>query len=100
MPREDPDPHRGLSLPEARQHVIDAVLATRGSLHDPAFANFIQPDQDISFAELEIDSLTAIEFCLEIEDRTGIEIDPGDLVSNPSVNALSAMLTSKQAKNT
>ncbi len=99
MSREAADQHPGLSFFEARQHILDAVQATRGLLNDPALAPFLHSDRDITFVELEFDSLTAIEFCLEIEDRIGIEIDPGDLLSNPSVNALSSLLRSKRPRD-
>jgi acyl carrier protein len=57
--------------------------------------DLVQPDDDMDFAELDLDSLAAMEMCLEIEDKTGIEIDLGDLAQHPSVNALAKFMVAR-----
>jgi acyl carrier protein len=42
-----------------------------------------------TIAELAIDSLDAIEWCMEIESRGGIELDPAELSPQTSIMSLS-----------
>ncbi len=46
------------------------------------------PAADIKFDEMEIDSLSATEISLMIEDETGYVCDLGDFLCYPSVQAL------------
>ena len=50
---------------------------------------------DVSFAELELDSLSAMELCMNVEEAAGVEVELGDLVLHPSVNALAAVLAER-----
>ena len=65
-------------------------------MNDPRVAASLADDAaDLSFSELEMDSLAAMEFCIEIEERSGVEIDPADLIRYPSVVALASMLSAR-----
>lgn len=55
----------------------ERVNALRGSI-----------DADTNFVDLEMDSLTALDFCVGLEDAIGGIVEPADLVEHPSVNAL------------
>ena len=73
----------------ARQHILAAVQASIGTLHDVRFLGLADDvTRDASFSELEFDSLVEMEFCLALEEKIGIRIDPADLILHPSVNAL------------
>jgi acyl carrier protein len=79
-----------------RNHVISAIQFATGALNKEGVANKLaKPDGDMDFAELDLDSLAAMEMCLEIEDKTGIEIDLGDLAQHPSVNALAKFMVAR-----
>ncbi len=92
-------PPRGqLTREAARQHVLDAIQETVGILYDPRFADILDGgDRDVTFIELEFDSLSAMEFCLQIDDTIGIEVEPADLVLYPSINTLAEHLMAKSA---
>ncbi len=49
-------------------------------------------DADADFVDLEMDSLTALDFCVGLEDAIGGAIEPADLVEHPSINALARHL--------
>ena len=73
----------------ARKHILKAINATTSILDEPRFAACVaDPGQNIPFADLELDSLAAMEICMELEEKAGIEIDLGDLAVYPSVNEL------------
>ncbi len=81
---------------QARDHVISAIQFATGALNKEGVANKLaKPGGDMDFAELDLDSLAAMEMCLEIEDKTGIEIDLGDLAQHPSVNALAKFMVAR-----
>ena len=81
---------------QARDEIISAIHFATGALNKEGVANRLaKPDGDIDFAELDLDSLAAMEMCLEIEDKTGIEIDLGDLAQHPSVNALAKFMVAR-----
>ena len=49
-------------------------------------------DADAAFVDLEMDSLTALDFCVGLEDAIGGTIEPADLIEHPSINALARHL--------
>ncbi len=55
------------------------------------------PASDLMFADLKMDSLTVLDFCVNLEERTGLEIEPADLAAHPSLDALAALLERKAA---
>jgi acyl carrier protein len=81
-----------MKFDEARAHVISAVHLAAGSLNESHIWNKLAGPDDVKFSEMEIDSLSAMQICLEIEEKTGIEIDLGDLARYPSVNALAEFM--------
>lgn len=77
---------------------IIATLADLGHLDgDRRQALVADEAQDLAFVDLEMDSLTALDFCVSLEDATKKSIEPADLVDHPSVNALARHLASGTA---
>jgi acyl carrier protein len=82
-----------MNFEDARKQVIAAIHFATGALNEQQVANKLaERDGDVQFSEFEFDSLAAMEMCLEIEDKTGIEIDLGDLAQHSSVNALARFM--------
>lgn len=85
-----------MTFEEARTLVVDTVNNSWVLSNDPKFSNRLtDPKADILFSEIEMDSLAAMEICMNIEERTGAEIDIGDLAIYPSVNALAEFLATR-----
>jgi acyl carrier protein len=96
MSREAPDQTERLTFEAARGHILEALDVACGSFDDPRLAlHARRPEDDVAFADLDIDSFTAIEVALAIEDRTGIELDLGDLLAYDSVNALARIIVDR-----
>jgi len=74
---------------EARKKVVQALDAATDVFNDVEFSRRLHdPTVDVSFAELELDSLAAIECCLALEDNISIDVDPADLAVHNSINKL------------
>ena len=84
-----------MKFDEARDRVISAIHLATGALNDKHVWNTLANQDDVDFSDIELDSLAAMEMCVEIEEKTGIEIDLGDLAQNPSVNALAKFMVGK-----
>jgi len=55
-------------------------------------------DCDMQLADLAIDSLDALEICMEIETNIGIELDPAELVTLDTINELVRLVGSKDRR--
>ena len=67
---------------EIRRIVADALEGTSVSAAlrgDPRLAAFLEGEADVPIAELGMDSLDVMEFCISIELSTGVSVVPGDL---------------------
>jgi acyl carrier protein len=74
---------------EARQKVLRALDVAINVFNNPKLSGTLHdPGIDVTFAELELDSLAAIECCMALEDDIGIDIDPADLAIHDSINKL------------
>ena len=81
-----------MTIETCRGHII-ATLVELGHLDgDRQRALGADAGRDLPFVELEMDSLTALDFCVSLEDAIGKPIEPADLVDHPSVNALARHL--------
>lgn len=81
---------------EIREIIADAldyasVPRFRGSV---ARAEFVAGTRDISFDELEVDSLAAMELCIALETNSGISILPDELAGFGSLGALAKRVES------
>jgi acyl carrier protein len=55
------------------------------------------PNQDLDFDKLDMDSLTAAQVCLHIEDETGFECDVEHLATHRSLGALADLIRADRA---
>jgi acyl carrier protein len=87
-----------MTIDEAREHIVAAADYADNVLNKPSIAATLNSvHADMALADLGFDSLVAMEFCLNLEDRTGVPVDLGDLAIHSTVNALAAHLVARQA---
>jgi acyl carrier protein len=81
---------------EAREKVL-AALGTAVNIFNEAklSGKLRDPGVDLTFAELQLDSLAAIECCMILEDDTSIDIDPADLAIHNSINKLAGHIAQR-----
>ena len=85
-----------MTFEDTRASIFAALHKARGVLNDPVMeARSRNHAADVSFAELELDSLSAMELCMNVEEDVGVEIELGELALHPSVNALAAALAKR-----
>jgi acyl carrier protein len=85
-----------MTFDEARGRIFAALHAANGLLNDPVMAKKSRdPSADVSFADLGLDSLEAMELCMNVEEDIGVEVGLGDLALHPSVNTLAAALAER-----
>jgi len=78
-----------MTLAEARMKVLQALDTAIDVFNRPEFSSKLRdPSIDLTFAELELDSLDAVQCCMTIEEDIGIDIDPADLAIHDSINKL------------
>lgn len=78
-----------LDRPAIRLLAIEALHRSIGLLNEPAYARLRQePERDLVFADLELDSLSTLEMLMEIEEAVGIELDPELLPELVTLDAL------------
>lgn len=73
---------------DLRTVVVNALHAATGVLNDPVRGRALLAGEDLSFAELDIDSLTMLEMLMEIEDQLGLEIDADEVAEHETLAAL------------
>jgi|SRR5712671_7469360 acyl carrier protein len=74
---------------EARNKVLQALEVAVDVFNEPELSSRLRdPSHDLTFAELELDSLAAIECCMALEDDISIDFDPADLTIHNSINKL------------
>jgi len=80
-----------------RAWIVDAVKANPAAVvTDPALlARLDDPACDCSFDELGFDSLARMELSIWLQIEVGVEIEEGDVLDHPSVNALAAFLAGR-----
>jgi len=85
--------------PKWREIVVEALNKATDALNNPLVSNQLRdPQTDVRIADLNIDSLDAVEWCMEIEERTGLELDPGELTDLATVDGLVAFVAGQVAK--
>jgi acyl carrier protein len=96
MSQDISSPPGTLTFEAAREHVLASLHEACGLLNDARFSKrSADPKFDIAFAELAMDSLAMVEATMALEDRIGVELDVGDLVSHATLNALSRLLVAR-----
>ena len=82
-----PDPTLRLKVTGALSKVIRLPPDWIAKLPDPSF--------DPVIADLTMDSLDVLELCMEVETRTGAEIDPADLLAVNTIDDLVQLVAGK-----
>ena len=54
---------------------------------------------DVGLDELELDSLVAMELCIELETSTGVRLDLDDLAANQSIDRIARLLAVRASAN-
>jgi len=76
-----------------RKIIIDALHEATGALSDPELALRLQdPKINLSIADLGISSLDAVAWCMEIEARSGVEVEPPELFVHGSIDGLVGLI--------
>ncbi len=83
---------------QARAMLIETLNEAMGALSDPRFFERLkQADADIALDEFEIDSLGVMDWQLKIEDRTGLDLDPGVIMRYATLNGLADFIVQRTA---
>jgi len=84
-----------MSLARFREQILETLVELGELNEDRKQALLASPDSNISFAEIEMDSLTALDLCVNLEEASGKVVEPADLVENPTLNDLASFLDSQ-----
>lgn len=81
---------------ELRRIVVDSLQKASGALDRAELHDRLRdPSADIALDELGLDSLTGIEWCMEIEQATGLELDPAVLGRAGTLSGLIAHVAAR-----
>jgi hypothetical protein len=85
-------------LKNGRQFVLDALeqAGVVGIRNHPKREAFLAGAGDISFKDLEMDSLARMELCIYIEVNAGIEIGPDQLDEAASLSGFLTLIERDQ----
>jgi hypothetical protein len=78
-----------------RQAVIGTLEALDGLRDADSLARLRSPGGDMPIKELALESLDAIEWCMEIEERTGVEVDPADFQNIDTISDLIELVAAR-----
>jgi acyl carrier protein/NRPS condensation-like uncharacterized protein len=79
-----------VAILNALSKVVKLPLEHASRLFDSSF--------NIKLSELAIDSLDALELCMEIETNTGVELDPAELITLDTISDLIRHVSSKDER--
>jgi acyl carrier protein len=79
-----------------RSTVIATMLEIGELTADQAEALGADPASDFELANVNFDSLIVLDFCLKIEDASGIIVDPVDIAGLQTVNELAQLLAKRR----
>jgi amino acid adenylation domain-containing protein len=81
-----------------RRTLVEALRHATGRLNKPALAlQLDDPDIDVPIADLGIDSLHFIGWCMEIQARTGVEIRSEDLAATTSLDEMVGLIVDRRS---
>jgi len=82
-----------------RKMVIDALHKVTGASNNSERAARLQDSKiNMAIADLGIDSLDAIEWCMEIEARSGVELDPVEITTHDSIDELVGLIVNRSRR--
>lgn len=55
----------------------------------------LAPTGDVVFADLELDSLTVMDFCIALEERYDLTVEPADLLQQATLRNLAQFIATK-----
>ena len=87
-----------MTFEEARGQLISALQLTAGVLDCKSVAGKLA-EGDVALAELELDSLVAMELCIELESSMGVRLDLDDLAAHPSIDRIARLLAVRASAN-
>ena len=77
-----------------RERILDTLVELGELDADRKQALLADPAANVSFAEIEMDSLTALDLCVNLEEASGKVVEPADLIEHPTLNDLATFLES------
>jgi acyl carrier protein len=80
-----------------RSTVISTMLDIGELTRDEARAMEANPSADFDLARVNFDSLIVLDFCMKIEEASGVVVDPADIIGMKSINDLAALLVKRAA---
>jgi hypothetical protein len=85
-----------VEISRPRQAVFEALkIAAPGAFNDELRRSFLTDGLNIAVAELDMDSLGEMEFCIAIELSTGITLLPPQLAELASTDAIERCIQAK-----
>jgi acyl carrier protein len=81
-----------ISTQEFRVVIIDALVGIKSIDSDRRQALLADINADIELATLSIDSMSVIDLCMVIEEKTNREVLREELIENPTINKLAKHL--------
>lgn len=83
---------------DALEMVVEALNSTANAFNNPVVSDRLRRrDGSIGLEELGLDSLDVVEWCVEIENRTGLVLDPGEVNAVDTLGEVAALLVKKRA---
>ena len=87
---------RPMEPSRARLALFEALkVGARSGFNDERRRRFLEEGSNFLLADLEMDSLGEMEFCIEIELSTGITLLPSELAALKSTDAIERCLGEK-----
>ncbi len=84
---------------DVRKTIVDALEYAVHISRNPRFAHVAKdPDADLEFRLLEMDSLSIMEVCSKVEDDTGVLIDLEHILIHPTLDKLTDFVTAEQLR--
>lgn len=81
-----------ISTQEFRVVIIDALVGIKSIDSDRRQALLADINADIELATLSIDSMSVIDLCMVIEEKTNREVLIEEMIENPTINRLAKHL--------
>jgi acyl carrier protein len=81
-----------MNTTDARTAILQ-VLARTAQIDRASAERYQGGEEDLTFAEMDMDSLVALDFCMALEETFGRPVDPADLAKHPSLDRLALFLS-------
>ena len=89
-----------MTLEEARIAVVEALNDTAHLFDNSELVGRLRsPEGDVALSELGLDSLDVVEWTVEIDRRTGVSLDPGEVSGVTMLSQVTALVASRAGEN-